>query len=578
MFSLNSFKQFSPTFADVQRKHNFGVWNLFFALTESFVQGIALAVRVPTSCIRVVMMAGKTRKARFTASVAILCFLAWTQAQPVVQVISTWDIIARTRHASGKLHELGNCVDLKGTQKSQPEYCRIGTNNLELDRLVELKKEVVVQDRVWQLGPFSFTWNPIGPDVSQRKESHVILVIVESLRLRDIPAKFPTMRSVLHKHKQRASFDMCAFSVNRVGLNSVPNRRAVLLGNSLPASQSVEHERSSLFRAAAANGYKVMISETVERPCQHASNTLSLLVGNCADFEKPYRDVFQQANCIRPLQYGQEKKCRSFPIPSVHLPTNCSGNSVHHLMVAQVLDAIKGSEKTFSMMNFYDFHIPNLYHASPDFDQAMSNLIDSLMESEKPFKMLILGDHGHGLLSESGDAGAILLSNSDTATETMNLSPTPSQITMNRVLLALLGDHCASQGIPVEYCTRCSLGTTQVREWNVSFEFNRTRGRFVNHWNLRNTEATIIHDDATITATILRTLVCKRPQSLHSESTTSGLQIKFSVKRERCTFSYVYDYGGPQIASMPSVEYAGFKRFALYRMLTYMLLLALGHT
>jgi len=229
-------------------------------------------------------------------------------------------------------------------------------------------------------------------------------------------------------------------------------------------------------------------------------------------------------------------------------------------MVAQVKKDFERYNRTLALLNFMDFHAPNLDYASPDFDRAMYNLVDTLEKSGKPFRMLLVGDHGHGLLSELGDAAAVLFTNRDEDTVALfheiERSPVLTHFTMNKFLLGMLGGYCASHGIPFEYCGKCSYGTSLLHDWTVSFEFNHAHGHLTTD---QGAESTLNFNSTTITVKISRQIICQIGRDL---GTVYGIQLSLNVERELCSSFFNYDYGGKLIISTPSSQYSKFYKCA----------------
>ena len=200
-----------------------------------------------------------------------------------------------------------------------------------------------------------------------------------------------------------------------------------------------------------------------------------------------------------------------------------------------------------------------------DFDRAMYKLVDALEKSGKTFRLLLVGDHGHGLLSDSGDAAAILFANRDADSlpifDEISRSPVLTHFTMNALLLRMLGSYCASHGIPIELCGKCSYGTTPLSDWTVSFEFNHLHGQLTADLGA---QSTLNFNSTTVVVKLVRPITCRIG---HDGETTHGIQISINVERavsakKRCSAQFDYDYGGDMLISAPSTAYLPFYKCA----------------
>jgi len=140
-----------------------------------------------------------------------------------------------------------------------------------MDAVLKLGKRVTVRGRTWEVRPFSFSLSSTTQLLGVTDEIDIVLVISESLKAGAIRTKLPR----LHRQLSQLSgdgFSATYFSVNRVGGNSPPNRGALLLGLRSIRKRLKPNDRRgsrSLFDVSMQNGFKVIISEMVQRPCQH---------------------------------------------------------------------------------------------------------------------------------------------------------------------------------------------------------------------------------------------------------------------------------------------------------------------
>lgn len=277
--------------------------------------------------------------------------------------------------------------------KSHKSYCEVDGNDTRSNRVLRIRRVVELNDSTWEVSPFSFSTKANNSRQADDEPIHVILVIVESLRARELASKLPKTNAKIQHTQMKSAFRASYFDINRVGSNSLPNRGALLLGSHSLGRRPTTSERlgsRSLMSAASKAGFKLTISETVQRPCQHYSNTLNLLVGECEKFKKAYHEVFTEAKCTQPEK--PSIACPRFPYPSSDLPTNCSGNSAHSIMISQVIENMRKAPKTLSILSFLDFHAPKLEHMSPDLDRSLHVLIQELESYFDHFYLFLKND------------------------------------------------------------------------------------------------------------------------------------------------------------------------------------------
>jgi len=170
---------------------------------------------------------------------------------------------------------------------------------------------------------------------------------------------------------------------------------------------------SLLHAADRLNVPSFHISETVRRPCDHNSNALQVLLGDCSKLAPAYKTVLANTNCTNPSD------CPGFPYPSKHTPRQCSGSSTHHIMVLNVIDMLHKSTANgaVGILNLYDFHMPKTEYISDDADDAMAVLLLYLINSSAQFSRFLVGDHGHGLSQDEGEAGGFYFASANTAND-----------------------------------------------------------------------------------------------------------------------------------------------------------------
>ena len=447
----------------------------------------------------------------------------------------------------------------KKAQLSQNRrYCSVGYDESKMSAILKLKKRVTIRDRVWEVRPFSFSLSSAKQvSVGFAEELDILLVIVESLKVGAIPTKFPKLhRKLLQLSQDR--FSVSYFGVNRVGGNSRPNRGALLLGSSLIRKKVKPNDRlgsRSLFDVSIKNDFKVIVSEMVERPCQHYANTLNIMVGDCARFRRAYRSVYTPARCVQPRGSTAGTSCPAFPYPSRNLPTNCSGNSIHDVMVSQVLDDTAKSRRTFTVMNFLDFHAPMLDYTSPDLDHALHRLIEGLENRDTgKFRLLLVGDHGHGVVSETGDAAGLLLTTKDEdSMKYVNAVTVPmlSHFSVNKLVRMMMAGTCGSEEIPPQYCGKCQYNN-RTNDWKAVFESSDVRAIVTME---SETQSQVRIKSLSFGVSLERGISCMSD----AVESSVGIQLAFTVSAGSCSASYIFEYGGG-LTSGALTSYEPFKR------------------
>lgn len=422
------------------------------------------------------------------------------------------------------------------------EYCSIGQDVSRMDAVLKLKKQVTVRGRTWEVRPFSFSLSSATQRSVIAEELDIFVVIVESLKAGMIRAKLPRLHRKLSQLSQDG-LGVSYFSLNRVGGNSAPNRGALLLGSRSIGKRVKPNDRHgsrSLLDVSIQNGFKVIISEMVQRPCQHYTNTLNLMVGDCARFRSAYRDVFTAARCVQPRESTPGTSCPTFPHPSRNLPTNCSANSAHDVMVSQVLDDTVKSRRTFTVMSFLDLHAPMLDYMSPDLDRALHRLLEGLeSRNTKKFRLLLVGDHGHGVVSETGDAAGLLLTSKDEeSAKYVNAvsAPVLSHFSVNKLVRTMMAGECGSEEIPEKYCGECRYNN-QTNNWKVVFESSDARATVSME---SKTQSRVRIDSLTFAVRAERGISCKSG----SVELSMGIQLVFTLSTGSCSASYTFEYGG----------------------------------
>ena len=497
--------------------------------------------------MRVQQLFTKLRVVRL--SLCVLLVWQFLASEAVLYYVATSAAFSRaTSFVSGKTK----------TQLSQNrEYCSIGRDDSRMDALLKLKKRVTVRGRLWEVRPFSFSLLSATQLSDGVEELDIFVVIVESLKADAIRTKLPRLHRKLSQ-LSRDGFGVSYFSVNRVGGNSPPNRGALLLGSSSIRKRVKPNDRRgsrSLFDVSVQNGFKVIISEMVQRPCQHYANTLNLMVGDCTRFRSVYRDVFTAARCTQPKESTLGTSCPPFPHPSRNLPTNCSANSAHDVMVSQVLDDTVKSRRTFTVMNFLDFHAPMLNYMSPDLDHALHRLIEGLeSRNTKKFRLLLVGDHGHGVVSETGDAAGLLLTSKDEeSSKYVNQvsAPVLSHFSVNKLVRTMMAGECGSEEIPQQYCGRCRYNN-QTNDWKVSIESTDARAMISME---SKTQSRVRINSLRFSVHAERGISCKSG----SVESSVGIQLVFALSAGGCSASYTFEYGGG-LTSGALTSYEPFKK------------------
>jgi len=357
------------------------------------------------------------------------------------------------------------------------EFCPVDNYSAsELDYVKNQTIRVDFKGLNWSVSPYSFHLSNTQPSkhlgTGWKNQRNIIVIFIESFAQKHLAKRFPRTLKYISHNVSEGDVQGQNFTVKRVGINSIPNRGALLLGHSYPKlfsrgglKKETQKVFVSLVDKAKVAGMDVFISETSERPCQHYSNTLSILNSGCSGFQEAYAEVFQGAGCV--LQKGDSagKKRPRFPYPSENLPTNCSNVGMHHIMAAQLRRSLSDSKGMFGIFNFLHFHPPRLEYISPDLDAALVSTVSSLKHHGKPYTLLILGDHGHGFLSDGGDAVGVLHSSRDQLgkeAKSRLQQPILCMLTLNsmkssQILDSSLGipNSCLSEGIPEEYCRKC---------------------------------------------------------------------------------------------------------------------------
>ena len=406
----------------------------------------------------------------FSIGIAVITILLFYQPAPVVEFFQSTPLV----------------------ESQSGEYCP-GNNYSasELDHALNQSIQVDFKGLNWSVLPYSFHLSNTQPSkhlgTGLKNQRNIIVIFIESFAQKHLVRRLPRTLKYLSHDVSKGDVYGQNFTVKRVGINSIPNRGALLLGHSYPKSFShgglkkeTQKVSVSLVDKAKVAGMDVFISETVEKPCQHYSNTLSILNIGCSKFQEAYAEAFKGAGCVLQEEYSAGKKCPRFPYPSESLPTNCSNVGMHHIMAEQLRRSLSDSKGMLGIFNFLDFHPPRLEYTSPDLDAALVSVVSSLKHHGKPFTLLILGDHGHGFLSDGGDAVGILHSSRDQLgkeAKSRLQQPILSMLTLNRLISSQILDSslgipnsCLSEGIPDEYCRKCSgESSNSGGEWHYSF-------------------------------------------------------------------------------------------------------------
>ena len=442
----------------------------------------------------------------------------------------------RSRHSTGVARETAAWpARARGAEvrRKHESFCSIGNySEFDLNHVLSQSVQVSVPDGFdWTISPYSF-YLPNKQTRAEGKHStnlrNVVVIIVESLAPHEMQWKLP--RTLQYLSEQSTNGDVLGhlFSMKRVGINSTPNRGALLLGHSYPryfrngGRNSRRNVAVSLIDQALVAGMDILISETVERPCQHYANTMSILGIGCVDshFQAAYAEVMDAANCQLANEKIHGKKCPRFPYPSKDLPNNCSNVGVHHVIASQLQRQLQLSNGLLAILNFLDFHPPMLDYYSPDLDAAIASVATNLTHLGEPFSLYVVGDHGHGILSDRGDAAGLFFSSKDQPGQLAQSSismgePIISLLTMNKIISSQIlnpssrsRNSCVLEGIPSEYCKTCVEGK------------NNTTWTYFIPRKMMN-----------ITASSTRTFTCKH---LDDEYVTEGTEVHLILDERDC--------------------------------------------
>lgn len=442
-----------------------------------------------------------------------------------------------------------------------PDYCSIWGHSAHLEATRRIMQKVDLGDsnigafqrRHWVVRPFTFMTRARRTTRAAEGHDHVILVLIESLRVRDMRVKLPLTIAEAEKQGKLTNRIMNMFPVVRVGYNSLPNRGALLVGLESLANGKLPKERHShrsLMKIAVEENYDVVISDTVNRPCEHYTNALSVMLDVCEPFAQAYSDVLHRASCSKPVD-TEGKMCPQFPFPAPKIPMNCSGLGMHQIISAIIEHEIRHSNKSFIVLNSYDFHPPNLELISVDLDSALALILKTLNDVSKYFTFVLVGDHGQGVLNEDGDAAGLVLTTNSywhmLALQYMNTSAMSTHFDINRLLRHVLlhGNKCQLKGIGKEFCMRC-VPATRSPIWHFWYRLERSSGR--------------LGTRAAIQIKLPRNLSCTTIEG--SQEEYSGVEVDVILKTPVCSVHLLIQYAGDGSTVRAASNFGGFQACA----------------
>jgi len=108
------------------------------------------------------------------------------------------------------------------------------------------------------------------------------------------------------------------------------------------------------------------------------------------------------------------------------------------------------------------------------------------------FCLLLVGDRGHGVVSETGDAVGLLLTSKDAKSMKVVSAPVLSHFSINKLVRTIMAGECGSEEIPQQYCAKCRYNA-------VHFAYKKTR---VLTRQYASMYASMYPDDATVVKTL----------------------------------------------------------------------------
>lgn len=320
----------------------------------------------------------------------------------------------------------------------------------------------------WSLQPMSASF--IAKH-SHKKPLRMILVVVESLRTWDFESKFPVLSSLLNGSKRSNEISRIFFQVTRMGPNSKPNRVPLMRGhaefglNSGDLYCGVSNAKiSRLHDCALRQNFSIFLADDL------ISKKFDIFSTAGGFPDKVRSDLTQLYNT---LGCTQSLGCAAFPYPAP-IKFNkymCNGVSLHAMIMMNFLEALSEVSSILGVLNFIDFHCPNLDLSSHDMDLVISSILSLLIneQDQADFAFLMVGDHGHGISDIRGDAGglAVVPTNGRVARyfDSFRMDGPISMLTLNRFIRSSMSNTydsfrhshrtCRSEQIPKSFCHHC---------------------------------------------------------------------------------------------------------------------------
>ena len=196
---------------------------------------------------------------------------------------------------------------------------------------------------------------------------------------------------------------------------------------------------------------------------------------------------------------------------------------------------------------------------SPDLDGSVHALIQELESYFDHFYLFLVGDHGHGLVSENGDAAGVLLfrqTEHDTEFVAELENPLVTHFTLNKIIRKLLGGSCAAEEIPAKFCGKCRYRNALADDWDIHLEGNAHE---IHSMSDKRQSAILTHDGESISAMLVREIHCDNGMMSDSYD-TQGVQLKFVVNNTDCSSFFLFDYGGGVLTSTAATSYKPFRK------------------
>ena len=170
------------------------------------------------------------------------------------------------------------------------------------------------------------------------------------------------------------------------------------------------------------------------------------------------------------------------------------------------------------------------------------------------FRLLLVGDHGHGVVSETGDAAGLLLTTKDEdSMKYVNAVTVPmlSHFSVNKLVRMMMAGTCGSEEIPPQYCGKCQYNN-RTNDWKSVFESSDVRAIVTME---SETQSQVRIKSLSFGVSLERGISCMSD----AVESSVGIQLAFTVSADSCSASYIFEYGGG-LTSGALTTYEPFKR------------------